>query len=128
MNRAILTTVCALSLTGCADYLPSFGFLHPSPSTEQLRILSEPDGAEAKSSQGPTCQTPCELAVPSGSDLLVTVAMTGYQTMTVPVHPESPGGQLQPNPVFAQLPPAVPPKPAKKPSIKRKPNQAPTAQ
>jgi len=128
MNRAILTTVCTFSLTGCADYLPSFGFLHPSPSTEQLRILSEPDGAEAKSSQGPTCQTPCDLAVPSGSDFLVTVAMNGYQTMTVPVHPESPGGQLQPNPVLAQLQPAVPPKPAKKPSAKRKLKPVPPAQ
>jgi hypothetical protein len=128
MDRAILIAVCAFSLTSCTNYLPSFAFLQPSPSTEQLHIVSEPDGAEATSSQGSTCQTPCELAVPSGSDLSVTVAKSGYQTMTVPVHPESAGGQLQPNPVLAQLQPALPPKRAKRPSAKRNSTPVPPAQ
>jgi hypothetical protein len=119
-------TVSALSLAGCADYLPSFGFLHPS--TEQLRIDSQPERAEVKTSQGPSCQTPCELTVPSGGDFLVTFAMDGYQTATVPVRSESPGGHLQPNPVFAELQPVAPPKPARQPPAKRKPNPSPPAQ
>jgi PEGA domain len=130
MRQLILIVACGLALTGCAGYLPSFptfGFFQSSPPTEQLRIESEPAGAEVKSSQGPTCRTPCELSVSSGSDFLVTVALNGYQTMTVPVRPDSPGGQLQPNPVFAELQPVVRPTPVKKPRS-RKPNPGPNAQ
>jgi hypothetical protein len=98
--------------------MPGFGFLSPSP--EQVRIESEPPGAEARSSEGPTCQTPCEFAIPSGRDILVTVAMNGYQPVTVPVGPESSGGRLQPNPVHVELQRAAPVMPAKKYPAKRK--------
>jgi hypothetical protein len=131
MRRIILIVACGFTLTACADYLPSFpsfGFLKSSAPMEQLRIESEPQGAEAKSSQGPTCQTPCELSVASSSDFLVTVSMTGYRTLTIPVRPESPGGQLQPNPVFAELQPVVRPTPATKPPVKKKPKQGANAQ
>ena len=123
IRRIILIVVCGFTLTACANYLPnfqSFGFFKSSPAMEQLRIESEPEGAEAKNSQGLTCQTPCELSVASSSEFLVTVSMTGYQTLTIPVRPESPGGQLQPNPVFAELQPAVLATPTKKPPAKRK--------
>jgi hypothetical protein len=120
MRRLILIVACGFTLTACANYLPSFGFFKSSPAVEQLRIESEPQGAEAKSSQGSTCQTPCEFSVVSGSDFLVTVSMIGYQTLTVPVRPESPGGQLQPNPIFAGLQPTVQPSPAKRPPAKKK--------
>jgi hypothetical protein len=106
MRRLVLIVACGLTQTACANYLPSFpsfGFLKSSPATEQLRIDSEPQGAEAKSSQGSTCQTPCELSVASGSDFVVTVSMPGYQPFTMPVRPESPGGQLQPNPRFCRV-------------------------
>jgi hypothetical protein len=105
MRQLILIVACGLTLTACADYLPSlpsFGFFKSTPPTEQLRIDSEPQGAEAKSSQG-ACQTPCDLSVASGSDFVVTVSMPGYQPFTMSVRPETPGGQLQPNPVFAEL-------------------------
>jgi PEGA domain len=101
--------------------MPSFGFLSPAP--EQVRIESEPAGAEARSSEGPTCQTPCEFANVSGSDFLVTIAMNGYQPVTVPVRPESPGGRLQPNPVHVELQPAALGAPAKKASVKKKAKQ-----
>ena len=58
--------------------------------------------------------------MPSGSDFLVTVAMNGYQPVTVPVRPESSGGRLQPNPVHVELQPAAPVMPAKKPPAKPK--------
>ena len=130
MRQLILIVACGLTLTACADYLPSlpsFGVFKSAPAMEQLRIDSDPQGAEA-SSQGSTCQTPCELSIASGSDFLVTVSMIGYQTLTVPVRPASPGGQLQPNPVFAELQPTVQPSPAKRPPAKRKPKQGANAQ
>jgi hypothetical protein len=74
------------------------------------------------------CTTPCEFTVSSGSDLVITVAMSGYQPMAVPVHPESSGGRLQPNPVVAELQPVAPPAPSKKPTGKKKPKQASPAQ
>ena len=39
------------------------GLLRSAPPTEELRIESEPPGADAKTSQGQTCRTPCELTV-----------------------------------------------------------------
>jgi hypothetical protein len=128
VNRFILVAACAFTLSACASYLPGFGFLQSTPQTEVLRIDSNPPGANATSSQGPTCQTPCDFTVPSGSDLVITVAMSGYQPMAVPVHPQSSGGQLQPNPVVAALQPVTPPAPTKKPTGKKKPKQASPAQ
>jgi|ERR1700730_4629059 hypothetical protein len=123
LNRLILFVAIGFTLTGCASYMPSFGFLRSPPSTEQLRIESEPTGAQASAgSQGSTCQTPCELAVHSDTEILVAVAMNGYQPVTVMVRPE--GGRLQPNPVYAELHPFVPVTPAKRPSAKRNPKQA----
>ena len=107
--------------------MPSFDFFKSSPATEQLRIESEPPGADARTTQGQTCRTPCELTVPSGGDLTVTVAMNGYQPQTVPVRTQSPdasssdsSARLQPNPVYVELQPAVPPRPAKKAPAKKK--------
>jgi hypothetical protein len=118
-KRFILAAICGFSLTACASNLPSFEF-RSGAAPEQLRIESEPTGAEARSSQGPTCQTPCEFAIPSGSDFLVTVAMNGYQPVTVPVRPESPGGKLQPNPVYVELQAVAPAVPATKGSARKK--------
>jgi hypothetical protein len=104
--------------------MPSLDFLRSTPPTEQLRIESEPPGADATTSQGQTCRTPCELTVPSAGELSITFALNGYQQMTVPVRLQTPapgvtgepGGpaRLQPNPVYAELQPIAPPRPAKK--------------
>ena len=111
--------------------MPSFDFLRGAPATEQLRIESEPQGAEARTSQGQICRTPCELTVPSGGELAVTVAMNGYQPQTVPVRPQALEGpreaggsgftaRQQPNPVYLELQPAVPEKPVKRAPAKKK--------
>ena len=123
MRRLICVVACGLTLSACSGSMPAFEFFRPSPSTEQVRIESVPEGAEARSSQGPTCQTPCEFAMPPGSDFLVTVAMNGYLPVTVPVRPESLGARLQPNPVFVELQPAVPVAPGKMVSTKKKAKQ-----
>jgi hypothetical protein len=95
--------------------MPSFDFFKSTPSTEVLRVESEPPGADARTSQGQTCRTPCELTVPTEGELAVTVEMTGYQPQTLPVRPEGRGGdsRLQPNPVYVELQPAAPIKPAR---------------
>jgi hypothetical protein len=66
--------------------------------------------------------------MPSGSDFSVTVTMSGYQSVTVPVRPESPSGKLQPNPVYVELQPSAPVVPTKKNSGKRKARQAAATQ
>jgi hypothetical protein len=118
MGRVIAVTACGFILAACSMSMPSLDFLKSTPSTEQLRIESEPPGADATTSQGQTCRTPCELTVPTTSgELSVTFALNGYQQMTVPVRPDGPGGgaqRLQPNPVYAELQPMNPPKPTKK--------------
>ena len=128
--RVALIGACCLTLAGCANSLPSIsGFFQSSPKSEELRIESDPEGAEVKNQDGATCQTPCEFSVPSGSsEIWITVSMVGYQTLTVRVVPDSAGGGLRPNPVFAKLQPLAPPSPAKTPSSKKKSVQASTAQ
>ena len=104
----------------------------PSPSSEALRIESEPPGAEAKTSQGQSCRTPCQIVVQTGNELSVTLALNGYQPQTVSVRPEAPppverdsapnpGSLLSPNPIYVELQPTpVAPAPAKKPTVRKK--------
>jgi PEGA domain-containing protein len=98
--------------------MSSLNFMKSSPSAEALRIESEPPGAEAKTSTGQTCRTPCELAVQAGGEVSVTLALNGFQPQTVSVRPEAPpqaerdsevaaaGTRLAPNPIYVELQPA----------------------
>ena len=100
---------CGFTLAACSASLPSLDFLKSSPPTEALRIESEPPGADAKTSLGQSCRTPCELTVQRGDEFSVTLALNGYQPQTVSVRPEAPaqalGGvpRLAPNPVYVEL-------------------------
>jgi len=123
--------------------MPSLSILKPSPSTststEALRIESEPPGADAKTSQGQSCRTPCELTVQTAGDLTVTLALAGYAPQTVAVRPEAPerglpdrdsapsAPRLAPNPVYVELEPVPATPPPKKSPAKKKPKPA-TAQ
>src|ERR1700675_3617027 len=91
-SRIIAAVACGLALAACSMSMPSFDFFKSGPSTEVLRIESEPPGADARTSQGQTCRTPCELTVPTDSELAVTVQMTGYQPQTLPVRVDGKGG------------------------------------
>src|SRR5262249_55915549 len=86
-----------------------------------LAIESEPPGAEAKTSLGQSCRTPCQLSVQPGSEFSVTFALSGYQPQTVSVRPEAEGAtaapRLAPNPVHVGLQGVAP---AKKPVAKKK--------
>jgi PEGA domain-containing protein len=118
MSRVVAVVACGVLLAACSMSMPSFDFLKSGPSTEILRIESEPPGADARTSQGQTCRTPCELNVPAASELAVTVALNGYQPQTLPVRVE--GGGLQPNPLYVELQPAAPPARPKAPPPAKK--------
>ena len=50
-----------------------------------LTINSTPPGAEARTSTGGVCRTPCSLQVPSTGDLTVTYSLDGFTPQTVSV-------------------------------------------
>ena len=146
MNRVVIIAACGLSLASCSS-MPSwmqFDTPKPAPVATTMQFESEPAGAEARTSSGQTCRTPCSVAVTS-TEFTVTFTLPGFQPQTVPVRAvaaeapqrsgfgEQPAPRLVPNPVFVQLqriapPPAVRRKPAPAQS-KRKPapRPAPTA-
>jgi hypothetical protein len=120
MRRVIVILGSGLALAGCAsggttpDWWPK---VEPTPVSIQFE--SVPPGAEAKTSTGQSCQTPCALAMPPDKDFSVTFALAGRQPQTVPIQLTKPEddpfaeASLQPNPVAVQL--AVAPKtPAKR--------------
>jgi hypothetical protein len=130
MYRVIVIVSGALAVAACSstpDWM-STESLKPSPITDTVRFESKPSGAEAKTSNGQTCRTPCELALPINAPLSVTFTLNGYLPETENIEPISATGlptQLRPNPVVAELTPAPPPPPpklVKKPKSKKKPS------
>lgn len=122
--------------------VPGLGFLTPAPAVATLQLESLPDGAEARTSAGPSCRTPCSVSVPV-EPLTVTFTAERFQPQTVSIQPmqktvSSPNLdigtttvlELDPNPVFAQLAPAAPPprratkRPPPKSAAKRPPPAA----
>ena len=104
--------------------MPSLDFFRSGPSTEVLRIESEPPGADARTAEGQSCRTPCELTVPSAGEVAVSFALPGFQPQTIAVRSEAPpsasygegagAARMQPNPVYAELQPAAPQRQQKK--------------
>ena len=125
------TAVC---LSGCSsfsssDYLSAF---KSAPSPIQVQLESTPPGAEARTSLGPGCKTPCSVTVTPGdgvTSFLVNYSMAGRQPAGIPVQVVRVDGGMfssntlkaDPNPVMAELQPVgPPPKPAKPMRPKRK--------
>jgi hypothetical protein len=107
-----------------------------APPTVQVQLESNPPGADAKTSIGPGCKTPCSVSVPApDAPFTVSYDLAKYQPASVPVNViKSPGDfttpasvTTDPNPVFAELQPATPPKPVRKPHRPRKPKPAAAA-
>src|SRR5215469_18293304 len=121
MSRVIAVTVCGFMLAACSTTMPSLDFMKSARQAESLAIESEPPGAEAKTSLGQSCRTPCQLSVQPGSEFSVTFALGGNQPQTVSVRPEAEGAtaapRLAPNPVHVDLQAVAP---AKKPVAKKK--------
>jgi PEGA domain len=121
MSRVIAVIACGFMLAACSTTMPSLDFLKSAPESETLAIESEPPGAEAKTSLGQSCRTPCQLAVQPRSEFSVTLALSGYQPQTVSVRPDAEGAsaapRLAPNPVHVTLQAVTP---LKKPVAKKK--------
>src|SRR2546423_9159128 len=124
MSRLIAVVAWGFMLAACSATMPNLNLdsMKPAPQAETLAIESEPRGAEAKTSLGQSCLTPCQLSVQPGSEFSVMLALRGYQPQTVSVRPEAEGAtappRLRPNPVHVDLQPVTPKKPIAK---KKKP-------
>jgi hypothetical protein len=99
-------------------------FFKPTPQNVTVRLESSPPGAEARTSLGPSCKTPCSVSVPVTENFSVSYALEKFQPQTVAVRTAQVSGDwsspstivTDPNPVFAELQPIVPPKRAKPPA------------
>jgi len=99
----------------------------------QIQLESTPPGAEARTSIGPSCKTPCSVTVtPPEGGFTVSYTLNKYQPVTVPVQVSGSAGNLltsstikiDPNPVVAELQPiGPPPKATRKPMRPKKPKQ-----
>ncbi|MGC1695657.1 MAG: hypothetical protein WA743_10325 [Pseudolabrys sp.] len=131
MYRVIAIVIGGLTLAACSstpDWM-NLDALKPAPVKDTVRFESEPPGAEAKTSDGQTCRTPCALAVATGGPVTVSFALNGYQPDSETIEPISSNNgfpEMRPNPVQVELTPAPPqPKPVKKPVVKRKTSPKP---
>jgi hypothetical protein len=123
MRRVVVIAVAGLSLAGCSSF--SLDAFKSAPPTVQVQLESTPPGADAKTSLGPGCKTPCSVTVPApeSNNFSVSYALAKYQTATVQVQvTRTPGGltspdtaAADPNPVVAELQPLGPPPKAHKP-------------
>lgn len=135
-----LVRVCAIAsallAAGCGSWTPSLDFLPSSLSggaNVSLTIESDPPGADARTSLGPACRTPCMIPVPADRGFTVNYSLNGYLPQVIQVSPRTgadaavdvagaaaPGDiygaqpEVTPNPVYAQLQPAPPPAASKK--------------
>lgn len=148
MRRAAVIAATGLLLTGCSSFsIPGLDSMRSTPTAVTLQLESSPPGAEAKTSIGPACRTPCSIAVAADAPFTVTYTLPRHQPQTVAVQliekPGKPDAQnpdvfgpsvvdLDPNPVFAQLEPAGAAKRGGRPKAvvqkaKRAPKAAPAA-
>lgn len=121
-------------------------------TTEQIQVFSEPPGAEARTSMGFVCVTPCTIQVGRKDEFTVTISKPGYQPAQVPVATKvNPGGGAAfagnvligglvgmaadastgagldhyPNPISVDLVPVKPPRPASPKSAPPPPKNVP---
>jgi hypothetical protein len=130
MCRVIAIAIAGMGLGGCSSF--STDYFKSTPPTMQIQLESTPPGAEARTSIGPSCKTPCSVSVtvPEGG-FTVSYSLNKYQPVTVPVQVSGSAGNLltsstikiDPNPVVAELQPVVPPKPVRKPMRPKKPKK-----
>jgi hypothetical protein len=142
MKRTVAIAACGFALAGCSGMpsMPSFSLPGFGPPTTTVQFETSPPGAEARTSTGQTCRTPCSLAV-SASEFTATFTLNGYQPQTIPVRISAstdmvdpntgtmPAPRMVPNPVAVELqanPP--PPPPPRRRTAPPKPRPAPVAQ
>jgi hypothetical protein len=128
---AIMGASLGMSLGGCSSFSSfSLDYFKPTPPSIQVQLESTPAGADAKTSVGPGCKTPCSVSVAApdtGFSVAYTLDRFEPQTVQVkvirnPGDVTSPASAVtDPNPVFAELQAAAPPAKAHKPIRPKKP-------
>ena len=133
MRRVIAVAFAGMTLAGCSSV--SWDMFKSAPPTVQVQLESSPPGADARTSMGPGCKTPCSVSVPApDAPFTVSYTLNKFLPASVPVNVIKTPGDFStpasivtdPNPVFAELQPAVPPKPVRKPHRPKRP-KAPKA-
>jgi len=116
MRRVIAIAITGFSLAGCSSL--SWDVFKSTPAPVQVRLESTPPGADARTSLGPGCKTPCSVSVPAPDNgFSVTYTLARFQSATVPVQViRNPGDftspattVIDPNPVVVELQPMGPP-------------------
>lgn len=74
---------CLLTLGGCATVTRG--------TTNQVQIVSDPPGAQARTSMGHQCATPCTLTMSRKDEFSVVVSKEGYLDQTVAVRTQLAG-------------------------------------
>ena len=129
MRHVIVIAVAGVSVAGCSSF--SLDSFKSAPPAVQVQLESVPSGADAKTSAGPGCKTPCSVAVAAADGgFSVTYTMNKFQPVTIPVQVINNPGDfstpastiIDPNPVVAELKPAgPPPRAVRKPLKPKKP-------
>lgn len=128
MRRVIIVAAAGISLAGCSSF--SMDMFKSTPPTVQVQLDSTPQGADAKTSLGPGCKTPCTVSVsPPDTGFSVTYTMDKFEPATVPVSVTHVRGDfttpamtnIDPNPVVAELQPAAPPPRGRRKAVRRRP-------
>src|SRR3954465_16032379 len=125
MRRVLILAGAGLSLAGCSSFSMDAFKSAPEPVTVQFE--STPPGAEARTSVGPSCTTPCSLPIVTEGNFDVTFTLPKFQPVTVPVSVSRVAGDftspartvIDPSPVAVELQPATTPRRARKAARKR---------
>ncbi len=90
------------SMPSMTSWFSEPDYLKPKPTTTLLLIESNPGGAEAKTSLGSKCTTPCTMQIGASQDFTVTFTKVGFVPQTLTVHSKmNPGGWGEaPSPEF----------------------------
>ena len=122
MRRVFAIAFAGVSLAGCSSF--SLDSFKPTPPLVPVQLESTPPGADATTSLGPGCKTPCTVTLSApDAGFAVTFNLPKFLPVTVPVQViRNPGDFstpattiIEPSPVFAELRPAGPPPKVRKP-------------
>ncbi len=113
-------------LSGCASF--SMDAFKSTPTPVTIQLDSVPPGADAVTSIGPGCKTPCSLDVPAENAFTVTFSAPKSQPVTVPVTVTRIPGDftspartvVEPSPIVAELPPAGPVKRQRRAAVQKR--------
>ena len=77
MFKLLVCVAAGVTVSGCATITRG--------TTDQVQIISDPSGADVRTSMGSTCITPCTLMVSRKDEFTVTFSKPGFVEENVPV-------------------------------------------